>query len=71
LEKEGFIDHETFGRNHRYFPLVKKEAYRQSSFRNLIDNYFGGSSKQLLSYFVKEENIDEAEIEALLREIKE
>ncbi|MEM1124344.1 MAG: BlaI/MecI/CopY family transcriptional regulator [Bacteroidota bacterium] len=70
LESEGFIDHETFGRTHRYFPAIKKEAYRQTSFERLIDNYFGGSSKQLLSYFVQQENLDSEELDELLEEIK-
>ena len=70
LETEGFIDHETFGRTHRYFPAIKKEAYRQSSFKNLVDNYFGGSPKQLLSYFVDKEEMDESALDELLQEIK-
>lgn len=70
LETAGFIDHETFGRTHRYFPIIKKEDYRQSSFRNLVDNYFGGSSKQLLSYFVQKEAINEDELDELLEAIK-
>ena len=70
LETAGFIDHETFGRTHRYFPAVKKEDYRQSSFKNLVDNYFGGSPKQLLSYFVDKEEMDESELDELLQEIK-
>ena len=70
LETEGFIDHETFGRTHRYFPAIKKEAYRQSSFKNLVDNYFGGSPKQLLSYFVDKEEMDETALDELLQEIK-
>ena len=70
LETEQFIDHETFGRTHRYFPAIKKEVYRQSSFKNLVDNYFGGSPKQLLSYFVQKEDIDEEELDELLAEIK-
>lgn len=70
LEGEGFISHETFGRTHRYYPAIKKEAYRQSSFERLIDNYFGGSPKQLLSYFVQKENLDEKGLDELLAEIK-
>lgn len=70
LETEGFIGHETFGRTHRYFPAVKKEAYRQTSFERLIDNYFGGSPKQLLSYFMQKEDLDSEELDALLEEIK-
>ena len=70
LESEGFIDHETFGRMHRYFPKITKEVYRNSSVKSLIKNYFGGSPKQLLSYFVNEEKMDTEEIQRLLKEIE-
>ena len=70
LEKEGFIDHESFGRTHRYFAKIKKAAYRKSSIKSLLNNYFEGSPKQLLSYFVEEENVDSKEISKLLKEIQ-
>jgi len=71
LEKEAFIDHESFGRNHRYFAKIKKEQYRTSSFKALVNNYFGGSPQQLLSYFLKEEKMDMEEINRLMKEIEE
>ena len=70
LEKEGFIDHEAFGRTHRYFPAIKKEDYRQSSFKRLVDNYFGGSPKQFLSYFMEKEDLGHEELDELLDKIK-
>ena len=70
LETEGFIDHESFGRSHRYFAKIKKETYRKSSLKSLLNNYFEGSPKQLLSYFVAEENVDSEEISKLLEEIQ-
>jgi BlaI family transcriptional regulator, penicillinase repressor len=66
----GYVGFEAFGKTHRYFPILKKEEYRVNAFRRLVDNYFGGSPKALLSFFVKEENIDPAEIDHLLNEIK-
>ena len=71
LEKEAFIDHESFGRNHRYFAAIKKEQYRASSFKALMNNYFGGSPQQLFSYFVKEEKMEAEEINRLLKEIED
>ena len=70
LESEGLIGHEAFGKTHRYFALLKKEEYRANAFRRFMDNYFGGSPSALLSYFVKEENLNPAEFEHLLNEIK-
>lgn len=71
LEAEGLIGHEAFGKTHRYFPILKKEDYRKSSFRQFINNYFGGSPEQLLSYFVKEEDLAPEELDRLLEKIKE
>ena len=71
LEKEGFIAHESFGRTHRYFAKIKKEDYGKSSLKQLLNNYFGGSPKQVLSYFVEEEAMDKRTIEELLKEIKD
>ena len=70
LEGEGLIGHEAFGKTHRYFPILKKEEYRKSSFRKFMDQYFAGSPRQVLSYFVKEENMDPEELDRLLKEIK-
>lgn len=71
LETEGLVGHEAFGKTHRYFPVLKKEDYRKSSFRQFINNYFGGSPEQLLSYFVKEEDLAPEDLEQLLDKIKQ
>lgn len=70
LEAEGLIGYESFGKTHRYFPLLKKEDYRANAFRRFMDNYFGGSPAALLSYFVKEENLAPEDLDKLLGEIK-
>ena len=70
LKEDGHIGYEAFGKTHRYFPILKKEEYRKSSFQRFLDNYFGGSPEQVLSYFVKEENIKPNELNELLERIK-
>jgi BlaI family penicillinase repressor len=70
LEQEGFLGHESFGKAHRYFPKIDLATYRKTNFRQFMDNFFGGSTKQVLSYFVEEEKIDPTEINQLLEEIK-
>ena len=70
LESEGLIDHEAFGKTYRYFPILKKEEYRKTTFKALMQNYFGGSAEQLLSFFVKEEKVDPEELDELLDKIK-
>ncbi|OWP64732.1 transcriptional regulator [Hymenobacter amundsenii] len=67
LEQKGFVDHEAFGRTHRYFALVARDEYRRFSLGKLLGGYFGGSFSRLVSFFAQEENLDAAQLEELLR----
>lgn len=69
LETLGHIGYEAFGKTHRYYPILQKENYRKASFTALLNNYFGGSPSQLLSYFVQEEEISPDEISELLQSL--
>jgi predicted transcriptional regulator len=71
LEAEGIVGHEAFGKTHRYYPILTKEEFRKSYFQRLMDDYFGGSPESLLSFFVKEEEMDPQEIQDLLDRIKD
>ncbi len=73
LEKKGFVAHEEFGKSHRYYPLIKKECYREDRFSDLMKGYFNNSMKQVLSHFSDSSklNLQEAdELIQLLEEIK-
>ena len=70
LQEEQLVGYESFGRTHRYFPILQKEVYRKSVLHRLMKNYFGGSSEQLLSYFVKEEKMDAEALDEILNKIK-
>ncbi len=66
LENDGFIRHEKIGKSHQYFPKISKKAYQKSIFKHLLTDYFGGSPQKLVSFFLKEENLSNEEIEELL-----
>lgn len=70
LETEGIIGHEAFGKTHRYFPILQKSAYRKSFFQRMLNNYFGGSPEQLLSFFVTEQELPPEDLEKLLERIR-
>ncbi|MBX0292647.1 BlaI/MecI/CopY family transcriptional regulator [Hymenobacter sp. HSC-4F20] len=67
LEQKGFVSHEAFGRTHRYHALIAQDEYRRFSLRKLLGGYFGGSFTRLVSFFAKEENLDAAQLDELLR----
>lgn len=70
LEKKKVVGYEPLGRTHRYFPLVSRESYANQSANHLIQNYFGGSAENLVSFFVKEKNISAQELEQIMEQIK-
>lgn len=70
LEARGVVGYDAFGKTHRYFPVLTQEEYRRNSFKKLFSNYFGGSYKSMVSFFLKEENADIDELERILEEIK-
>lgn len=69
LESKGFVDYEKQGKGHIYFPVVAKEVYSNQSINKLVDNYFQGSFKSMVSFFVKKNDVAVSDIEALLKEI--
>ena len=69
LETKGFVDYEKQGKGHVYFPIIQKEAYSNQSINKLVDNYFQGSFKSMVSFFVKKNDVNLTDIEALLKEI--
>lgn len=71
LETKKVVSHEAKGRSHEYFPLVSKEDYRSSSLKKLMNGYFSGSLKQLVSCWVQDEQLSASELDELLKLTKE
>ncbi|MEX1238785.1 MAG: BlaI/MecI/CopY family transcriptional regulator [Cyclobacteriaceae bacterium] len=70
LETKGFIGHKAYGKTHEYFPLISRERYTKFYLNNMIRGYFNGSFQNLVSFFAKENKMNAADIEKLLREVK-
>lgn len=69
LETKKFVSHKPLGRGFEYFPIIEKGAYSNQSLHKLMNGYFEGSFKSMVSFFVKENNMDLEELEALLKEV--
>lgn len=66
LESKNFVDHKPKGRGYIYFPLIKKTDYSNQSLQKLVDGYFEGSFKSMVSFFVKKNDVDMNELESIL-----
>lgn len=71
LEKKGFLGHKAYGKTHEYFALISKEHYAQNGVQSLMEKYFGGSPKQLVSYLVKSNELNLKELSDIIKIIDE
>ncbi len=69
LETKEFVGHTAKGRGYVYHPLVEKEVYSNQSLHKLVDGYFEGSFKSMVSFFVKKNKVDMSELDAILKMI--
>lgn len=70
LEKKGYLGYKAYGKTYEYFALISKEDYTKTTFNKLFSGYFDNSPVSLLSYMVKEQKLDSAdvaELQALIR----
>ena len=68
LENKAFVSHRKKGKGYIYFPLVMKEDYSDQSLKKLMNNYFNGSFKNMVSFFVKKNDMDIKDLEKILNE---
>lgn len=71
LEDKGFIGHTAFGKTHQYFPVVTKDEYQKTAVGEVLGKYFDNSYSKMVTYFAKEENISEGELEEIIKMIKD
>ncbi|MCT1524579.1 BlaI/MecI/CopY family transcriptional regulator [Sphingobacterium hotanense] len=70
LETKGFVDHESFGKSHRYFPKIQKEEYKKLITGKLLQGYFENSASSMLSFFLEEKKLDVKDMDEILKLIQ-
>lgn len=71
LETKDFVAHKAKGRGYIYFPLVSKSIYTNQSLQKIVDGYFGGSFKSMVSFFVNKNEVDFKELDTILKIIND
>ena len=67
LEKKGFVSYNAYGKTHEYFPIIKKDSYKQQTLKRLVKNYFSNSYGEMVSFFSQDENLSSSELEDIVR----
>ena len=70
LEEKEYVGHKAYGKNHEYYPLVKKEEYRKIFMKDVVSDYFGSSYKNVVSFFVDEKKLNANDLKKLIEIIE-
>ena len=70
LVEKGFVEYSIHGRNNQYKPMISQNEYGKKSVNQLIKGYFDGSPARLVSQFISDQKLSEAELEQLLLQIQ-
>ncbi|TAG85400.1 MAG: BlaI/MecI/CopY family transcriptional regulator [Bacteroidetes bacterium] len=66
LEEKGFISHEAIDKKtYVYFPIIEQDVYQNFYLKNFMSKYFSGSFSKLASFFVKENKMEDKELEEM------
>ena len=73
LREKGFVDYfknKGEGKTHQYVAKVTRAEYTRQAMQEVKKDFFGGSIKKLLCFFVEEEHLTAEEIQELLLTIE-
>ncbi|ELY1991889.1 BlaI/MecI/CopY family transcriptional regulator [Flavobacterium psychrophilum] len=71
LEEKGFVSYNAYGNTHQYYPIISIENYSKRFMNTAIDNYFGSSYKNMVSFFAEEKKISADELREILAIIEQ
>ena len=70
LVEKGFVEYNVHGRNNLYKPLIGRTEYGKKTANQLIKGYFEGSPARLVSHFISDNKLSEADLDQLLQQIQ-
>lgn len=65
LVKKGLLDFTKEGKSYRYLTIVDRSDCVQQERKAFVDKIFGGSNKEFLTNFIKNESLSKADIDEL------
>ena len=71
LETKEFVTHKPKGRGYIYLPIIEESDYKNQSLNKLVNGYFEGSFKSMVSFFMKKNDVDIKDLESILKNIND
>lgn len=69
LEQKGYLKAEKLGNAKRYAPLVTEKTYKRKFMSTFVNDYFRNSYKEMVNFFVEEEQLSEEELREIIEMI--
>lgn len=66
LKDKGFVESVKKGKAHLFTAIVKREDYMRHYMADVKSTFFGGSLSSLVSFFAKEENLSDKDINDII-----
>ena len=70
LENKGYVRSKLYGNTYEYTPKIKGSDYKKTFFSGAVNNFFGNSYKEMVTFFASEEKLSEKDLEEILEMIK-
>ncbi|GAO42929.1 BlaI/MecI/CopY family transcriptional regulator [Flavihumibacter petaseus] len=70
LEKKGFLNSRLLGNMYVYQPAISEESYKRNFMGEFIRNYFDNSYKEVVNFFVNEQQLSKEELQEIIRLIE-
>lgn len=71
LEKKEVVGYNAYGKTHEYYPLITEEEYKKYEIQQLMVNYFDNSLPNLVSFFVKENDLKTKDLDEIMKLINQ
>lgn len=66
LEKKGFLKSKKMANSFFYEPAIKEAQYARAHMSGFVQDYFKNSYKDLVTFFVKDKKLSEAELKEII-----
>ena len=66
LEKKGYLVAKRVGNTYYYTPAVGESEYKRKFLSGFVSNYFANSYKEMVSFFVREEQLSPEDLKEIL-----
>ena len=70
LEKKKYVTAERFGTITRFTPKIKEAQYKRAFMSKVVNDYFTGSYKEMVSFFLRDRKLSKADLAELMKQIE-